>query len=110
MTKEEFDRAAKTIESDEVLIFAKRVNSGDSSVFTCGSLDDVVTAAAKTIAGAAEQSDKKLLRLIDAVLIFSARIREACSPDESFMIPLWNFGAKEKAPDAAATAQGAGDN
>lgn len=108
MTDETFNELRDKVEADEVLILVKRVNSGDASIFACGSLDDVVTAAAKTIAGATEKSDKKLLLLIDAVLIFSARIREMCSPDGNFTIPLWNFGTKEKAPEAAATAPSAG--
>ena len=92
MTKEMFNEIAKDLESDEVLIFSKNVNTDHSTICAHGQLEDVILAATKALIGSSERTDRKPFALINAASIIVAHLRRSYAPDdEKDIIPGFSF-------------------
>ena len=93
MTNEMFDEMAKHLESDEVLILVRGVNTDHSNIYARGQLNDIILAATKTIIGAGYEADRMPFVWINAATIIFAHIwRLYATDDEKDMIPGFSFG------------------
>lgn len=92
MTNEMLDKMANHLESDEVLIFVRGVNTDHSNIYARGQLNDVILAATKTIIGAGYEADRMPFVWINAAIIIFAHIWSLyATDDEKNMVPVFSF-------------------